>query len=79
VWDPALAVHIPPFRRDGSYGEVFSRCRPGERLHETGPSSLLGVPDGISIFLDNGAFYFASQDDDATPDEYDDFGEEDQA
>ena len=42
---------------------------------QLGLRAYLGVPEGIAVYLDNGAFYFGSQPGSAPLDEYEEFVE----
>lgn len=42
---------------------------------EVGLRAYLGVPEGVAVYLDNGAFYFATQEGGAPLDEYEEFVE----
>src|SRR6266404_5712998 len=76
VWDPASPFHIPALSAVMvSYGEFHKMQARRTAAIDIGLRAYLGVPDGISIYLDNGAFYFASQSVDAPIDAYEEFVE----
>ncbi len=62
VWDPGSPFYLPTLSAVMvSYAEFHqSRSRRKEAMKK-GLRSFLGLPDGVSIYLDNGAFYFASR------------------
>jgi hypothetical protein len=76
VWDPDSPFHIPGLAAVMvSYGEFHQWRARRDAAMQQGLRTLLGVPEGISIYLDNGAFYFGSQANGAPLDEYDEFVE----
>ncbi len=59
VWDPASPYFLPTLRAVMiSYGEFHQMPARMEKAKEMGLRKYLGVPRHISIYLDNGAFYF---------------------
>jgi 7-cyano-7-deazaguanine tRNA-ribosyltransferase len=59
VWDPKSAHFLPSLRAVMvSYGEFHQMPASMERAKESGLRKYLGVPNHVSIYLDNGAFYF---------------------
>lgn len=76
VWDSASAFHLPGLSAVMvSYAEFHKMRARREAAMEAGLRAYLGVPDEIVIYLDNGAFYFGSQDQGAPLDEYEEFVE----
>jgi 7-cyano-7-deazaguanine tRNA-ribosyltransferase len=76
VWDPASPFHVPDLSAVMvSYGEFHRLQSRRKAAMEQGLRKYLGVPRGIKIYLDNGAFYFGSQDGNAPLDEYEEFVE----
>ncbi len=74
VWDPASSFHIPDLAAVMvSYGEFHQMQARRKAAMEQGLRKYLGVPKGIKIYLDNGAFYFGSRDGDAPLAEYEQF------
>jgi 7-cyano-7-deazaguanine tRNA-ribosyltransferase len=76
VWDPTSAFHITGISAVMvSYAE-FHKMRARRRAAmDAGLRAYLGMPDDVAIYLDNGAFYFGSQDGHAPMDEYEEFVE----
>ncbi|MBN1139723.1 MAG: hypothetical protein JXM73_24335 [Anaerolineae bacterium] len=62
VWDPTSPYYLPNLQAIMVSYADFDRM-PARRLKamETGLRSYLDVPPGVSIYLDNGAFYFLSK------------------
>ncbi len=59
VWDPASPYFVPTLRAVmASYGEFHQMPAQLEKATELGLRKYIGVPDGTSVYLDNGAFYF---------------------
>jgi 7-cyano-7-deazaguanine tRNA-ribosyltransferase len=59
VWDPKSPYFLPELKGVMvSYGEFHQMPTQMEKAKELGLRNYLGVPCGISIYLDNGAFYF---------------------
>jgi hypothetical protein len=76
VWDPTSPFHVPGLSAVMiSYGEFHRMQARRKAAMEQGLRKYLVVPKGIKIYLDNGAFYFGSQDGDAPLDEYEEFVE----
>ena len=74
VWDPNSPYHLPDLRAVMvSYAE-FHR-KPGARraAMDQGLRSFLNVPDGIDIYLDNGAFSFLTHAEEVPVDKYTEF------
>src|SRR5262249_11544906 len=59
-----------------SYGEFHQMPARRTAAMDQGLRTYLGVPDGVKIYLDNGAFYFGTDGADAPLDEYEEFVEE---
>jgi hypothetical protein len=76
VWDPASPFHVPGLAAVMvSYGEFHRLQARRKAVMEQGLRKYLGVPKGMKIYLDNGAFFFGSQDGDAPLDAYEEFVE----
>jgi len=76
VWDPASPFHIPALRAVMvSYAEFHQMPARRKAAMVLGLRASLGVPKRVKIYLDNGAFYFGSQDGDAPLNEYEEFVE----
>jgi hypothetical protein len=61
VWDPASPYHLPQLRAVMiSYADFHRRRSWREAAMAVGLRAYLGVPDGVQIFLDNGAFALLS-------------------
>jgi 7-cyano-7-deazaguanine tRNA-ribosyltransferase len=76
VWDPESPFHIQGLSGVMvSYGELHQMRSCRRAAMEQGLRKFLGVPDQVKVYLDNGAFYFGSQDGDAPVDEYEEFVE----
>lgn len=74
VWDPTSPFYIPSLAAVMvSYGEFHQMQARRKAAMAHGLRAYLGVPPGLKIYLDNGAFYFASQAEDAPLDEYEEF------
>jgi hypothetical protein len=56
-----------------SYGEFHQMQARRKAAMDQGLRAYLGVPKEVEIYLDNGAFYFGSQNGDAPLDEYEEF------
>ncbi len=76
VWDPGSPFHIPALAAVMvSYGEFHQMKARRKAAMDQGLRAYLNVPKEIRIYLDNGAFYFGSQEGDAPLDEYEEFVE----
>lgn len=59
VWDTDSPYFLPSLKAVMvSYGEFHQMPVLMDRAKEAGLRKFLGVPDGVRIYLDNGAFYF---------------------
>ena len=59
VWDPASPYFLPDLRAVMiSYADFHRRRSWRDAAMSVGLRAYLGVPDGVHIFLDDGAFYF---------------------
>ncbi len=59
VWDPNSSYFLPSLQAVMvSYGEFHQMPAQMEKATKLGLRKYLGVPQNISIYLDNGAFYF---------------------
>jgi 7-cyano-7-deazaguanine tRNA-ribosyltransferase len=59
VWDPQSPYYLPALRAVMvSYGDFHQMPTCRRAAMQDGLRQFLGVPDGVKIFLDNGAFYF---------------------
>ena len=62
VWDPESPFYLPSLRAVMvSYAEFHSMPRLRERVMKEGLRKFLGVPAGVRVYLDNGAFHFLSR------------------
>src|SRR5947209_19487998 len=60
VWDPSSPFHIPDLRAVMvSYADFHKMQARRTQAMKVGLRAYLGVPKGVEIYLDNGAFYFA--------------------
>jgi hypothetical protein len=76
VWDPNSAFHLTGLSAVMvSYAEFHKMRARRVAAMKVGLRAYLGVPEEVRIYLDNGAFYFASQDGHAPIDEYHEFVE----
>jgi 7-cyano-7-deazaguanine tRNA-ribosyltransferase len=76
VWDPRSQYFIPSLCAVMvSYGEFHQMPAQMSKAKELGLRTFLGVPDNISIFLDNGAFYFLRAGGQAERESYQEFVE----
>src|SRR5438270_9826623 len=76
VWDPASPYHLPGLQAVMvSYADFHKMPARRRKAMEVGLRAYLGVPEGVAIYLDNGAFYFASQEGGAPLDQYEEFVE----
>ena len=74
VWDPASPYFLPCLRAVMvSYGEFHQMPTQMEKARKQGLRKYLGVPPNISVYLDNGAFYFLRTGDEAQRKTYQDF------
>lgn len=74
VWDPRSECYIPALAAVMvSYGEFHQMPARRKAAMEQGLRRYLGVPEEVKIYLDNGAFYFGSEDGDAPLQEYEEF------
>jgi 7-cyano-7-deazaguanine tRNA-ribosyltransferase len=77
VWDPESPFHIPDLAAVMvSYGEFHQMQRRRAEAMEHGLRGHLGIPKETKIYLDNGAFYFGSQNATAPVDAYEEFVEQ---
>lgn len=77
VWDPSSPYHLPELRAVmASYADFHKMPARRGKAMELGLRGYLGVPDGVEVYLDNGAFYFGSQPGSASLDEYEEFVEQ---
>ena len=74
VWDPSSPFHIPDLRAVMvSYADFHKMQARRKQAMKVGLRAYLGVPKGVEIYLDNGAFYFAGQEGGAPLEEYEEF------
>jgi 7-cyano-7-deazaguanine tRNA-ribosyltransferase len=63
VWDPDSLYHLPSLRAVMvSYADFVRMPAKRRKAMEQGLHAYLGIPDNVSIYLDNGAFYFLRND-----------------
>ncbi len=59
VWDSESPYYIPSLRGVMvSYGDLHTMPAAMDKAKQLGLRAYLGVPEHISVYLDNGAFYF---------------------
>src|SRR5690242_17478402 len=76
VWDPESPYFIHALRAVMvSYGEFHRMPTMLAKVKKEGLRKHLGIPSGISIYLDNGAFYFLRSGDQAERKSYQEFVE----
>lgn len=76
VWDPSSPFYLPGLQAVMvSYADFHKMPAQRRQAMELGLRAYLGVPEGIAVYLDNGAFHFASQKGGAPLDEYEEFVE----
>jgi hypothetical protein len=76
VWDPTSPFFIADLAAVMvSYGDFHQMPARRRAAMDQGLRGFLGAPDNIKIYLDNGAFHFASMTADAPVDEYEAFVE----
>jgi hypothetical protein len=76
VWDPASPFHLPALRAVMvSYADFHKMPARRRQAMEVGLRNYLGVPKGMDVYLDNGAFYFGSQPNRLSLDKYEEFVE----
>ena len=76
VWDPASPFHLPGLKAVmASYADFHKMQARRREAMKVGLRAYLGVPTGIDVYLDNGAFYFGSQPGKAPLDAYEEFVE----
>jgi hypothetical protein len=74
VWDPASPYYLPDLRAVMISYADFHRTRSWrDAAMAVGLRDYLGVPDGVRVFLDNGAFYFLSHGGEPPVREYEEF------
>ncbi len=77
VWDPASPFHMPALRAVMvSYAEFHQLKARRVAAMRTGLRAYLGIPVGIDVYLDNGAFFFGSKPGDAPMADYEEFVEQ---
>ena len=63
VWDPESPHYLPQLRAVMvSYADFHRQPRARAAAMEKGLHGWLGIPDGVQVYLDNGAFYFTGRD-----------------
>jgi hypothetical protein len=61
VWDPESPFHLPGLSAVMvSYGDFHQMPARRAAAMRSGLRAYLGVPDGMAVYLDNGAFYFGA-------------------
>jgi hypothetical protein len=74
VWDPKSPYHLSELRAVMvSYADFHQMPARRRKAMEHGLRDYLGVPVGVSVYLDNGAFYFLSKKGEVPRQEYEDF------
>ena len=62
VWDPPSPYYLPQLRAVMvSYFEFHAQPARRRRAMDRGLHAYFGLPDGVSVYLDNGAFAFLSK------------------
>lgn len=76
VWDHTSPYHLPDLRAVMvSYAEFHQLPARRRQAMERGLHAYLGVPEGTTIYLDNGAFYFLTRGGETARNEYEAFVE----
>lgn len=71
VWDPQSPYHLPQLQAVMiSYADFIKMPARRQKAMEQGLHQYLGVPKNVSIYLDNGAFYFLRSGGEVDWDEY---------
>jgi 7-cyano-7-deazaguanine tRNA-ribosyltransferase len=74
VWDVNSPYYLPDLKAIMvSYGEFHRMPARRRKAMEQGLHHYLDVPEGVKIYLDNGAFYFLSRQGETPKDEYEEF------
>jgi 7-cyano-7-deazaguanine tRNA-ribosyltransferase len=74
VWDSASPYHLPKLRAVMvSYADFHRNPARRRAAMEAGLHAYLSVPDGVEVYLDNGAFYFLARDGGAPHAAYEEF------
>src|SRR3954453_13150055 len=74
VWDPASPYYLPDLQAVMvSYAEFHAMPNKRRKAMEQGLHAYLGVGGNVTIYLDNGAFAFISNDGEVPRDEYEAF------
>lgn len=74
VWDPASPYYLPGLRAVMvSYAEFHARRSQRTAAMKRGLHDWLGIPDGVQIYLDNGAFAFLRREGETPRAEYEAF------
>ena len=77
VWDPKSRFYLSSLPAVMvSYGEFHQMQSRRRTAMDLGLRAYLGVPREVKVYLDNGAFYFASQAGEAPLEDYERFSEE---
>jgi 7-cyano-7-deazaguanine tRNA-ribosyltransferase len=76
VWDPSSLFHLPGLQAVmASYADFHNLPARRRAAMAVGLRTYLGVPEGVAVYLDNGAFFFASGRGGAPIEEYEEFVE----
>jgi 7-cyano-7-deazaguanine tRNA-ribosyltransferase len=76
VWNPNSQYYLPALTAVMvSYADFHHQPAQRRRAMEMGINASLGIPDNISVFLDNGAFYFSKRGETIPMRDYDEFVE----
>ena len=74
VWDPASPYYLPALRAVMiSYADFHRTPASKHAAMKQGLHRHLGIPEGVKIYLDNGAFYFLDRDGGTPWKEYEEF------
>jgi hypothetical protein len=74
VWDPTSPYYLPNLQAVMvSYAEFYQAPNRRRKAMEQGLHTYLGIPEHISVYLDNGAFYFLKKRGEVPRQEYEEF------
>ncbi|MGI8549324.1 MAG: hypothetical protein ACR2PL_00805, partial [Dehalococcoidia bacterium] len=74
VWDPTSSYYLPRLQAVMvSYADFHAQPVRRRVAMEKGLHAFLGVPAGMQVYLDNGAFYFLNRGGETPRDAYEEF------
>lgn len=77
VWDPTSSFYLPNLQAVMvSYAEFYQSPNRRRKAMELGLHAYLGIPKQVSVYLDNGAFYFLKKEGEVPRQEYEEFVKE---